>query len=42
MYNVAATLAFQGLLLGGLYALTGYGFSLSLGIVREINVAHGD
>ncbi|MGC8555889.1 MAG: branched-chain amino acid ABC transporter permease [Conexivisphaera sp.] len=39
---VAATLLVQGLLLGGLYALIGYGFSISLGIIREINVAHGD
>jgi branched-chain amino acid transport system permease protein len=28
--------------LGGLYALAGYGFSISLGIIHEINVAHGD
>ncbi len=28
--------------LGGLYALAGYGFSISHGIIREINVAHGD
>ncbi len=35
-------LLLQGALLGGLYALAGYGFSISLGIVREINVAHGD
>jgi len=39
---VAATLLVQGLFLGGLYALIGYGFSMSLGIIREINVAHGD
>lgn len=37
-----ATLLVQGMFLGGLYALAGYGFSMSLGIIREINVAHGD
>ncbi|HEU16482.1 MAG TPA: branched-chain amino acid ABC transporter permease [Nitrososphaeria archaeon] len=37
-----ATLLVQGMFLGGLYALAGYGFSISLGIIREINVAHGD
>ncbi len=35
-------LLLQGTFLGGLYALIGYGFSISLGIIREINVAHGD
>ncbi|MGC8848098.1 MAG: branched-chain amino acid ABC transporter permease [Conexivisphaera sp.] len=37
-----ATLLVQGMFLGGLYALAGYGFSISHGIIREINVAHGD
>lgn len=32
----------QGLLLGGLYALFATGLSLSFGIMRLINVAHGD
>ena len=31
----------QGILLGGLYALISYGLSIALGIIREINVAHG-
>jgi branched-chain amino acid transport system permease protein len=32
----------QGLLLGGLYALFATGLSLSFGIMRLVNVAHGD
>lgn len=32
----------QGLLLGGLYALFATGLSLSFGIMRMVNVAHGD
>jgi branched-chain amino acid transport system permease protein len=32
----------QGLLLGGMYALFATGLSLSFGIMRLINVAHGD
>ncbi|MBI3445778.1 MAG: branched-chain amino acid ABC transporter permease, partial [Magnetospirillum sp.] len=32
----------QGLLLGGLYALFATGLSLTFGIMRIVNVAHGD
>ena len=37
-----ASLILRGLLLGGLYALTGFGLSVAFGIMRVINVAHGD
>ncbi len=32
----------QGVLIGGLYALFALGLSLSLGVMRFVNVAHGD
>ena len=32
----------QGVLLGGLYALFAMGLSLSVGIMRVVNIAHGD
>jgi len=32
----------QGLLLGGFFALSGLGLSLSFGIMRIVNIAHGD
>ena len=32
----------NGLLLGALYALVGLGLSISLGVMRMINIAHGD
>ena len=34
--------ALNGVLLGSLYALFGLGLSLSLGVMRIINIAHGD
>ncbi len=34
--------AIQGALIGGLYALFAVGLSLSLGVIRFINIAHGD
>lgn len=41
MINVLDTLL-QGLLLGGLYALFATGLSLAFGIMRFVNIAHGD
>lgn len=35
-------LLLQGVLLGGLYALFAVGLSLSVGVMRFINIAHGD
>ena len=32
----------SGLLLGGIYALFAIGLSLSFGIMRLVNIAHGD
>ena len=32
----------QGLLLGGLYALFAVGLSLMFGVMRLVNIAHGD
>jgi len=36
------SLIIRGLMLGALYALTGFGLSVAFGIMRVINVAHGD
>lgn len=41
MINILDTLM-QGLLLGGLYALFATGLSLAFGIMRFVNIAHGD
>ena len=32
----------QGLMLGGLYALFACGLSLMFGVMRTVNLAHGD
>ena len=37
-----ANIVLQGVLVGGLYALFATGLSLSFGIMRTINIAHGD
>jgi branched-chain amino acid transport system permease protein len=34
--------ALQGVLLGGLYALFALGLSLSVGVIKLVNIAHGD
>lgn len=39
---VGIEIVLNGLLLGALYALFGLGLSLSLGVMRMINIAHGD
>jgi branched-chain amino acid transport system permease protein len=41
MHTFLETL-FGGLMLGALYALFGLGLSLSLGVMKMINIAHGD
>lgn len=41
MFNIIDTLI-QGILLGGMYALFATGLSLSFGIMRFVNIAHGD
>src|SRR5262249_5297352 len=38
----AVQIVIQGALLGGLYALFAVGLSLSFGIMRLVNIAHGD
>src|SRR6516162_3927471 len=38
----AVQMVIQGALLGGLYALFASGLSLSFGIMRLVNIAHGD
>jgi branched-chain amino acid transport system permease protein len=40
--QTAAETLLNGLMLGALYALFGLGLSLSLGVMRMINIAHGD
>jgi branched-chain amino acid transport system permease protein len=40
--QIAAETILNGLMLGALYALFGLGLSLSLGVMRLINIAHGD
>src|SRR3972149_3302838 len=37
-----ATPIAMGILLGGLYAIVALGLSLVFGVVKEINIAHGD
>ncbi|MGY2904130.1 branched-chain amino acid ABC transporter permease [Bradyrhizobium sp. URHC0002] len=40
--QIAAETLMNGLMLGALYALFGLGLSLSVGVMRMINIAHGD
>jgi branched-chain amino acid transport system permease protein len=42
MLSAAIEILLNGLMLGALYALFGLGLSLSLGVMRMINIAHGD
>lgn len=42
MFETYANLILQGVLIGGLYALFAIGLSLSLGVMRFVNIAHGD
>ena len=37
-----ANVAIQGMLLGGLYALFATGLALVFGVMRMVNLAHGD
>ncbi len=40
--NAALEILVQGLLLGGLYAISAIGLSLVFGVMRLVNLAHGD
>jgi branched-chain amino acid transport system permease protein len=42
MIGVWANQILQGILLGGLYAMFAMGLSLSVGVMRFVNIAHGD
>jgi branched-chain amino acid transport system permease protein len=42
IFDGLATPIVMGILLGGLYAVVALGLSLVFGVVREINIAHGD
>jgi branched-chain amino acid transport system permease protein len=42
MVETFVNLIVQGVLIGGLYALFALGLSLSLGVMRFVNIAHGD
>src|ERR1700723_2455741 len=41
MIEIADTII-QGMLLGGLYALFAVGLSITYGVMRVVNIAHGD
>lgn len=42
MLGATANQVLQGVLLGGLYAMFAVGLSLSVGVLRFVNIAHGD
>jgi branched-chain amino acid transport system permease protein len=42
MLATTANQVLQGVLLGGLYAMFAMGLSLSVGVLRFVNIAHGD
>ena len=42
LLNELATPIVMGILLGGLYAVIALGLSLVFGVIKEINIAHGD
>ena len=42
MIDTIADVLLQGILLGGLYALFALGLSFSMGVMRFVNIAHGD
>jgi branched-chain amino acid transport system permease protein len=42
LVQTIVNLLVQGVLIGGLYALFALGLSLSLGVMRFVNIAHGD
>jgi branched-chain amino acid transport system permease protein len=42
LFDGLATPIVMGILLGGLYAVVALGLSLVFGVVKEINIAHGD
>lgn len=42
LVNGLATPIVMGILLGGLYAVVALGLSLVFGVIKEINIAHGD
>lgn len=42
MMELVLNIGVQGVLLGGLYALFAIGLALSVGVVRLVNIAHGD
>lgn len=40
--NTIINILLQGIMLGGLYALFALGLSLSVGVIKLVNIAHGD
>ena len=42
LLNELATPIVMGILLGGLYTVVALGLSLVFGVIKEINIAHGD